>query len=182
MTTSTGKLHQGISFGSTKNPVSLRNAAAICIGSGILIAAADTFVRIPLQLPGWRGLLVMAVIVAAHRSTGRQWTASAAAAIATLAGMAMGGSAQQGLMSYLVPGLIFDLLCVMLPSLQHRIAFAGAAAGLAHAAKFAVMMGLAGWGHRTIAGGALIVPLLSHFVFGLGGGLIAAFFLSRQQR
>lgn len=182
MTISTGNSLQKTSSGSIEASVSALSGIGVCLAAGALAVAADALVRIPMQLPGWRGLIVMALFVAARCATGRSWAASCSACAAAAFGFALGGLGPQGALAYLAPGLIIDAVCLLGSPWRNRSVLFGVAGGVGNAAKFAVALVVGGFGQRGFGGSGLIVPLLNHFAFGLAGGLAAAFFLLRARR
>ncbi|WP_068021401.1 hypothetical protein [Rhodoplanes sp. Z2-YC6860] len=144
----------------------------------MLVWAVDTWLRLPLHLPGWRGLIVMAILVAARGVTGRSWAASAAACTAAIFGMANGSIGPHGALVYLLPGLVIDSLSLFGPAVRNSLLGIGFSAGLANAVKFvSIVVFGAGFGRS-----GLLYPLSSHFLFGLAGGVFAAFLLVRLRR
>ena len=155
---------------------SLEGSLGICILAGIAMAMADLLLRLPLHVPGWRGLITMGLLVAARGLSGRAWGASAAAFAAALTSLALAGPPRFSTLAFLIPGLVIDAVCLLGPRpWQSSTLAAGLAAGLGNSAKFAVtLFGAAMLARREGAGAVLLLPWLSHFGFGLCGGLIAA--------
>jgi len=181
MTTLTGSSLRKTSSANIESwSASLAGGLGICLVFGVAIAAADAMVRLPLHLPGWRGLIAMALLVLARRLNGRAWGATGTAFVAAAASLASGEISRFGPLTYLVPGLIIDVFCLIfsarLNGRRNSLLILGMAAGLANAGKFAVtLFGMAALAPRNTAG-ALLLPLLSHFGFGLCGGLLAMLF------
>jgi hypothetical protein len=141
----TGAWRRRISSSSTEPAASsLVTALLICAGSGTLLVAIDTAVRVPLRLPGHMGLTSMALLVMARCLTRQSWGASAAAATAALISLTPVVAARPGAaLLYLLPGLVIDACCRLLPAWRERAVFLAAAAGLANGSK-AVALWLAG--------------------------------------
>lgn len=156
---------------------SWRQALAVCGGLGVLAAAFDMLVRMPLHLPGHRGL-GMAILVFARVVTRQPWSASATAATSALIVAAPIISARPSAAAlYLVSALVLDAACLLFATWRERVWFLALAAGLAHGAK-AVALWL--MGDRIAAGFG--VQLASHIGFGLSGGFIAAQLWAMTQR
>jgi hypothetical protein len=110
--------------------------------------------------------------------TGRPWAASAAALTAAVLGFAVGGVGPHGALVYLLPGLVIDFLAFFGLAWRKSVLAIGFSAGLANAAKFVSVLAFgAGFG-----GSGLLLPVFSHFLFGLTGGVFAAFLLMRTRR
>jgi hypothetical protein len=133
---------------------------------------ADKLVHVPLRVPGWRGLIAVALLVGARRLAGRPRGATWAALTAALACLAAGDAGRFGPLAYVLPGVALDLLLLWRsrPSVGY-VVFAG---GLANASRLALMLafpmagGMAGMGGR-----AGLYPFVTHFAFGACGSLIA---------
>jgi hypothetical protein len=150
----------------------------VCGGLGVLAAAFDMLVRMPLHLPGHRGLVGMAILVLARVLTRQPWSASATAATSALivaAPIVSGRPSAAAL--YLISALVVDIACLLFTRWRERVWFLTLAAGLGNGAKAVALWLL---GDRIAAGFG--VQLASHFGFGLGGGLIAAQLWALRQR
>jgi hypothetical protein len=142
----------------------------VCAGLGSVSALLDTFVRMPLHLPGHRGLTGMAILVIARCLTRQSWSASAtAAASAVIVAMPFAGGHPRAAMLYLLSGIVLDAACLLFATWRERVWFLALAAGLAHGSKAAALWLL---GDRIAVGFG--VQLASHIGFGLVGGLVAA--------
>ena len=178
MTTLTGSSPQKTFSGSSETSLGLVAGLGICLAAGVLVWAVDTWLRLPLHMPGWRGLIVMAALVTARGLSGRPWAASAAACTAAVLGFATGDIGPHGALIYLLPGLVIDSLGLIDPAWRSSFVRVGLTAGLANAVKFAGALAFgAGFG-----GSGLLFPLMSHFLFGLIGGGLAAVLLLRARR
>jgi hypothetical protein len=142
----------------------------ICIAIGTAAAAFDMLVRMPLHLPGHRGLVGMAILVVARVLTRQPWAASATAATSAVIVAAPVISARpSAAMLYVVSALVLDAACMLFAAWRERVWFLALAAGLANGAKAVALWLL---GDRIAAGFG--VQFASHIGFGLCGGLIAA--------
>lgn len=170
MTTFTGNSPQKTFSGSSKAAVGLLAGFAICLLAGALVWAADTWLRLPLHLPGWRGLPVMAILVGARSFTRLPWAASAAACSAAALAFAAGDTDPHGVVVYLLPGLVIDFLGLLGPAWRNSPWGLGLGAGIANAARFIGVLALGAGFQDT----GLLLPLSSHFLFGAIGGVLAA--------
>jgi hypothetical protein len=149
---------------------SWRRGLLICVSLGVIAALFDMLVRMPLHLPGHRGLIGMGILVLARVSTRQPWSASATAATSALIVAAPVISARpSAAMLYLVSALVVDAACLLFATWRERVWFLALAAGLGNGAKAIALWLL---GDRIAAGFG--VQLASHIGFGLCGGLIAA--------
>jgi hypothetical protein len=174
----TGNSLQKTFSAGTETRVSVPAGIGICLSAGVLIWVVDTWLRLPLHMPGWRGMITIGALVAARGLTGRPWAASAAALTSAMLGLAVGGVGPHGALVYLLPGLVIDSLTFFGPAWRRSVPAIACAAGLANAAKFVSVLAFgAGFG-----GVGLLWPLLSHFLFGLTGGVFAAFLVIGLRR
>jgi hypothetical protein len=178
MTNVSGSSPQRIFSGSTDAAVDAFTGFGICLLAGGLIWAVDAWLRLPLHLPGWRGLIVMAILVSARGVTGQLWAASVAACSAAIVGFAAGNIGPHGVLIYLLPGLIIDSFGLLGPVWRSSLLRIGISAGVANAAKFISVLAF-GAGFRGVG---FLLPLSSHFLFGLAGGAFAAVLLMRARR
>jgi len=144
---------------------------------GILLAASHLISRGSLHLPGHHGVVDMAILLAARQIMRHPWSATlasiAAAGFAVIPGTGFGSSAP---LLYLLPGLVVDLGYRFAPQWRTSILFLTALAALGYGAK-----PLGRWliaavsdAHFGSLAHGLAYPLFSHLVFGLLGGLVAA--------
>ncbi|GEC17223.1 hypothetical protein J2S34_003209 [Nitrobacter winogradskyi] len=173
-----GSSPQRIFSGSTDAGLNLSSSFGICLLAGGLVWAVDAWLRVPLHLPGWRGLIVMAILVAARGVTGLPWAATAAVCSAAVIGFAAGNIGPHGVLIYLLPGLILDCFGMLGPAWRSSLWRIGFSAGVANALKFIAVLAF-GAGFRGVGS---FLPLTSHFLFGLAGGSLAAILLMRVRR
>jgi len=174
MTISTGSsLPNPSSRPTSLSPASLQGLG-VCILAGVASALVDLYLRLPLHMPGWRGLLTMGFFIAARHLSGRTWAASAAAFAACLTSLALAGPPRFTTLVFLVPGLVIDLVYALAPRFGTSVILAGLAAGLGNVAKFAVSLVAVATMARRSETTAAILPWAGHFAFGLFGGVLAA--------
>jgi hypothetical protein len=149
---------------------SWRRGLLVCVSLGVVAALFDMAVRMPLHLPGHRGLIGLGILVLARVSTRAPWSASATAATAALivAAPVISARPSAGLL-YLISALVLDAACLLFAAWRERVWFLAMAAGLGNGAKAVALWLL---GDRIAAGFG--VQLASHVGFGLCGGFIAA--------
>lgn len=174
----TGNSYPNKSSSSSDAPRPWRATAAICIGIGIALVLADKHLRIPLHVPGWRGLIAIALLV-----TARRWSLSAfactGAAIAAIAlSTGTGGAPMSSVFSFLMPAIVLDL-CFLLRA-QPAVWFAALAGGLANATRLLPIV--AGGRVPGVSDGALWYPVATHFLFGACGSLIAFALINALRR
>jgi hypothetical protein len=170
MATATGVSRARTSSSAIDAAASWRRGLLICSALGVGAAAFDMLVRMPLHLPGHRGLVGMGILVLARVLTRQPWSASATAATSALIVAAPVISARpSAAMLYLVSALVLDVACLLFAAWRERVWFLALAAGLGNGAKAVALWFL---GDRIAAGFG--VQLASHIGFGLCGGLIAA--------
>lgn len=182
MTTLTGSSPQKTFSGSSESTTGLFAGLGICLAAGAFAWAVDTWLRLPLQMPGWRGLIVMALFVAAARLSGRPWAASAAACTAAVLGFATGSIGPHGALIYLLPGLVIDSFALLGAIWRTSLARISLAAGLANATKFVAVLAFGDFSLHGFGGGGVVFPLFSHILFGMAGGALATFLLFRARR
>jgi len=175
MTISPGSSLQNPSYRPIEDRVSsLPTGLGICVTAGIAAALVDLYLRVPLHLPGWRGLIVMGLLVAARQLSGRGWAANFAAFVAACTSLALAGPPRFTTLALLAPGLAIDAVYILLPRWPASALVAGLAAGLGNVVKFAVsFFAFAGFAHGDGAVTSMLMPWVSHFGFGLCGGIIA---------
>jgi ABC-type thiamin/hydroxymethylpyrimidine transport system permease subunit len=134
----------------------------------------DLYLRVPLHLPGWRGLIVMGLLVAARQLSGRAWAASFAGFAAACTSLALAGPPRFTTLALLAPGLAIDAIFILFPRWPASVLVAGLAAGLGNVVKFAVsFLAFTAFAQRDGAVTSVLMPWFSHFGFGLCGGIIA---------
>ena len=184
MTISTGSSLQNRSSTATRSWTrSIQGGLGVCVVAGVLAALVDLELRLPLHMPGWRGLITMALFVGARRLSDRPWGSSVAALVAALVSIALAGAPRFGTLSFLAPGVVIDAVCLTVAFGRTDVLAAALGGALGNAAKLAI--GLVGAGvttRRNMEGFAFYVPWLSHLAFGLVGGLLAVPCTPRSNR
>lgn len=166
---STGSSYLSKSSLSSDHPRARWVTVAICVGMGVALVLADRWIRIPLHVPGWRGLIAVALLVAARRWSLVPFACTGAAVTALAFNAGIGGVPLSGVFTYLIPALVLDLC--FLARAQPGVWLAALAGGLANAARLFPV--LAGGRVPGVTDGALWYPLTTHFLFGACGSLIA---------
>jgi len=157
-----------------------KRGTAVLLGMGILVVVLHASFRFPLRLPGHHGLEWMALLVLARQMSSYRWAASVAASGAAAASMfpVFGFHAPLVPLIYLVPGVVMDLLCRVLPAAQRQSAIAlGLVAALAFATKPLIQLagGLAlGLPFDSWSNG-LAYLMGMHMMFAFAGGAIGAY-------
>jgi hypothetical protein len=181
MITSPGNsLRNPSSTATSGTPLALPAGLAVCAAAGIVAALIDLELHVPLRMPGWRGLIVVALLVAARRVSARGWGATGAAFCAAVTSLVLAGPPQFGTLSYLAPGVAIDAMCWIVAGGRTTLLGASLGGALGNVLKLAVSLlgvGLAArHGGGGGGGGAMgsLFPWLAHLAFGLVGGLVAA--------
>jgi hypothetical protein len=156
--------------------LSQRAALVVCVGAGLAGALLDIGFRAPLHMPGWRGVASLALMVLARCVTRQPWAATATAATAAIVESALTATAPWAALFVLLHGVVLDGLCLGAPALRTHRLFIGITSGLANASTVFLMLltGTPGQHQGGALAAGIAFPLLSHFVFGFCGGLIAA--------
>ncbi|PKP23258.1 MAG: hypothetical protein CVU05_00430 [Bacteroidetes bacterium HGW-Bacteroidetes-21] len=144
---------------------------------GFFAAFLHAKLRIPLKMPGHHGLEFMLIIM-----SGR--TLSKLGAASTLSSL---GASAFFLMPFagikdpimpiaiLLPGIMIDLFYYVTPKIKTSVVFIGLLAGIAYAmipmVRFIFSL-TTGYVYTNMAGG-LAYPLISHFIWGTAGGMLA---------
>jgi hypothetical protein len=150
-----------------------------------LIVVTKMVLRIPIKVPGHSGVLWMAALVIGRGLVRRPWAGSILGFVSGVLAVALVGGASGPLLwvKYLAPGMMLDLIDVVIPGgLRDR--FVGTLAGaIANCAKLlsatvvALLMGLdAGF---LVVG--LGVSAVSHAFFGGLGGWLGSYLLRRLE-
>jgi hypothetical protein len=149
---------------------------AVLIGLGAVLILLERTFRWPLQLPGHHGLEAMALLTMGRLSCTSRWSATivgaSAATTASLAGVDHGVLMP---LFYVVPGIAIDLGYAASPRARRWVVYLPLLAALAFATK-----PLMRWGAQLGFGlefgslrHGLMLPVLTHLVFGFVGALIA---------
>jgi hypothetical protein len=153
--------------------------ALILLGLGAAAVVMHQVLRAPLGLSGRHGIEWMALLL-----LGRVFSRfRGAASLSSLGAAAVAMLPLWGItddpfiwLIYMLPGPIMDFVFWALPQLVDKIWFLALLGGLAHTTKpiaRAVIVVAMGWSYGSFRNGVL-VPTLSHFLFGAIGGFLAA--------
>lgn len=141
----------------------------------LTVVLHDRF-NLPLHAPGHHGLEAMALLVLGRLACTDRWAATIVALSAATADQAWGAEHgwASGLLT-LAPGLVLDLLVMMISNWRARLFVIPFAVGLAHAVKPVIRWSLfetLGMQFGSLHHG---VPYLftTHFAYGFAGGLVA---------
>ncbi len=161
-----------------------QRSTVILLGLGVLAAIAHATFRLPLRLPGHHGLEWMALLVIARQVSAYRWGATVAASGAAASSLLpmLGFHDPLTPLTYLVPGIVIDLLCLLMPTAKrHSVIFLGVASALAYATKPLIQWagGLA-LGLRFDSWSVGLAYLVAmHTLFAFAGGSIAAYLWRR---
>ncbi len=153
--------------------------ALLLLGGGALAVVLHQTTRFPMGLPGRHGLEWMAILLVGRASSRSRYAGSlvgtGAAAFSLLPLWGVGHDPFLWLL-YLVPGLLIDIAYSEPPSWRASLWLLPLVAGLAFATKPLIR-----WVISLLTGlpyGSLLMglgyPLLTHFLFGLLGGVLGA--------
>lgn len=151
--------------------------ALFLVGLGVAAVWLHTTLRLPLKMPGRHGIEWMALLLMGRALSRRRGAASlSAAGAAGAAFFPMFAVTDDPFvwLTYLVPGVLVDVLFAALPRWQANVVFLGLLGALAHATKPVIryFIGLASGGMHSSLIAGLGYPLATHLLFGLIGGLI----------
>lgn len=156
--------------------MALSAGVPLCLALGLAIVLADVLVRLPLHLPGWRGLIMVPLLMAAHRASGYRWGASLAALASAGFAVWLASPMRFGPLGYVLPGIVVDAALVALPA---SLVVDVAAGALANLASFAT----------ALVGGAMLlgrgtgpVAWLSHAGFGAVAGALVWLAIRSRRR
>lgn len=149
---------------------------ALLFGVGVLLAASHMISRGALHIPGYHGVVDMAVLLAARQIMRHPWSATlvsiAAAGFAMVPGTGFGATAA---LFYVLPGLVVDLGYRFAPQWRTSLSFLAILAALAYGTRplGRWLVAAASDAHFGSLAHGLAYPLFSHLVFGFLGGLVA---------
>jgi hypothetical protein len=152
--------------------------ALLLIGGGVMAVVLHRTTSNSLGLPGHHGIEWMAIMIlgrASSRFRGAGMLTSVGASAASLMPFLQGGNPYAWLF-YLLPGFLMDVSYRYAPSLTKHIWFLVFLGGLAHATKPLGQLTInliTGWPFGSFRYG-VVYPFVSHFLFGMVGGLIGA--------
>ena len=177
MSTMTGKLSPGKSFGAIEDDASLSlKMFALLVGLGTAVVLLEMAFRMPLKLPGHHGLEAMTLMVFGRLWSGQRWAATLIGASAATTALMLGaGHGAMMPIFYLLPGMIFDLSLRFAPGVRQIMILLPLIGGLAWASRPLVRW-LAAQGFDLQFGSlsnGLAWPVFSHLLFGTIGAAIA---------
>ena len=150
-----------------------------------LIVVTKMVLRIPIRVPGHSGVLWMAALVIGRGLVRRPWAGTVLGFVSGVLAVLFVGGAEGPLLwvKYMAPGMVLDLIDVLVPIGLHD-RFVGTLAGaIANCAKLlsstviALLMGLDA-GFLVVGLGASAV---SHAFFGAIGGWLGSYLLTRLE-
>lgn len=153
---------------------------------GTALVAFNALIRWPLHVPGWHGLVIMALFVGATRSARANGAASLIGSGAWAAAVATPTALFDPFMGvYLIlTGLVLDGLAtagaLTIDSPAWAWALAGACAWLVHPALAPLLTGMGA--HARLLAWGQGYPLGTHFVFGLVGSGVGATIVQRHRK
>ena len=146
------------------------------VGLGLIIALMQANLRLPLKLPGWRGLIWLTPLVATRLSTSffgaSSITGLSAAGCSWLLGVR---NDPFDWFFLLVVGEFLDLAYAT-KKWRKQVWFWAVVAGLVHLIKplTRLVISIAGiWGYGVFANG-YVYPLAMHLLFGVSAGLVGS--------
>lgn len=160
--------------------------ALLLLGSGALAVVLHRSLDYGLGLPGHHGIEWMALLIIGRLSSrfrGAGSIASVGAAFTSIIPGLRGGDPFVWIW-YLLPGPILDLAFLYLPNLSSKAWLLVPLAGLAHVTKPLGRLALGpilGWTFGSFRNGVAL-PIVSHFLFGMAGGLLGAVVVLGLQR
>jgi len=161
------------------NTLSLVFEILLLLFLGISAIVLRTYLRIPLNIPGRHGLEFMAILMIARRSSNLPF-----ASIVTMLGAAgfmffpfIGIKDPFLPISYVVMGVVLDALYLVFRNPSNRLAILTLIGGIAYMVipvSRIIMYLFTGILESSFIKWGFVVPVLSHFVFGLAGALLGA--------
>ncbi|KAF3889906.1 MULTISPECIES: hypothetical protein [Nostocales] len=159
------------------------------LGIGFFIAFLQANLRVPLRLPGWRGLTWLTPLVATRLSTSFFGAASVTSLSATGFSLLLGVRHNPfDWFLYLVVGELLDLAYHFNKQRRQKIWFWAIAAGLVHLIKplsQTIVSAGGGWRYGALFVAGPFYPLMTHLVFGAIAGFLGAatvFWVKRLHR
>lgn len=145
---------------------------------GTLAMLIHAKLRIPMHLPGKSGLLFMIIVISARASSRFSFGSSMACLGAAFVLLISNLGFDDPFMPvvYVLLGIVMDFLFGLATIVKPNVMLIGLAAGLSW--MFiplirAVVSLITGFPYESLLGG-MAYPLITHFIFGLSGGLIGA--------
>lgn len=146
---------------------------------GILAVVLRAKLRIPLNMPGHHGLEVMALLLIARSNTKLSFGASISTLFAALFIMFpfMGFKDPFLPLIYMIMGFGIDIFYKFYSKVKESVFFFAVLGGLAYMLiplSRTIIHLLTGYPYSSIIKGGFFLPLVSHFIFGAAGALLAA--------
>lgn len=160
--------------------------ALLLIGGGVMAVVLHRATDLSLGLPGHHGLEWMAIMILGRASSkfrGAGTLTSIGASAASMMPFLQGGNPYAWVF-YLLPGFLLDVVFRYAPGLTKYLWFLAFLGGMAHATKplgqLAINL-ITGWPFGSFRYG-VVYPFVSHFLFGMIGGLLGAWIALGIQR
>jgi hypothetical protein len=149
---------------------------------GVMILLGKTLLRMPISVSGHAGVLWIAALMIGRGVVRRPWSATLMALIGGLL-VAMIQPSDSGMLftvaKYVIPGIILDIVAVLVNSRLDLLLPAVAAGALAHSGKVVVdlVQGVIAGVPASILAVGLTASTALHIAFGALGGLLGALVL-----
>lgn len=157
------------------------NAAAetiFLIGIGVLAVTLHAYLRLPIKVPGHKGLIWIGLLMAGRLISQRRWaatTTSAGAAVSSLLPI-MGFKEPVDTAVFLISGIVVDLGFLLSPRLVVSLLGVSLLGAFAHStkpvAKILISLGT-GFPYPSLLAG-ILYPLSLHALFGAAGAILAS--------
>jgi hypothetical protein len=162
--------------------MSLTQALVVTV-FGVMAAIGNMALKLPLHIPGHRGLFIMLALTACCimiRKLGAGTLAGFIGGFVTVF-VAPGVKGIFAFSDFLLPGILMDVFISVIPIVVSKWYMIGTAAGLAHASKLLTMyiVGIILNLPMSSLSLGLGVVLMSHLIIGFIGGVIAYFVCER---
>lgn len=162
--------------------MSLTQALVVTI-FGVMAAIGSMALKLPLHIPGHRGLFIMLALTACCimiRKPGAGTLAGFIGSFVTVF-VAPGAKGIFAFSDFMLPGIVMDVFVSLIPMLVSKWYMIGTAAGLAHVSKLLAMyvLGITLNLPMTFLSLGFGAVLLSHLITGFTGGALAYFVCKR---
>jgi ABC-type thiamin/hydroxymethylpyrimidine transport system permease subunit len=175
----------GVELSSYLWGMSLKDSIIVSL-FGVLIALSSSLMRIPMQLPGHKGIVWMAILVTCAIIFKKSRAATLASFIAGFLVVVLFPSSDGFLefFKFFIPGLTMDIMLLILPSVAVRWYSVAIIAALSHITKLGVnfvngMILNLPLGFLTLG---LKVAVLYHLAFGFIGGILGFVIAKRLEK
>lgn len=153
---------------------------------GFFIALVQANLRLPLRLPGWRGLIWLTPLIVTRASNinpiSGSITSLSAAGFSLLLGVR---NDPYDWFFYLTIGEVLDIAYHLNKRWRRRVWFWSVVAGVAHSieplARTIIDAGNV-WPYGALSAGGPVYPLVTHLMFGAIAGLLGAFAALKLER